>query len=106
MAQAERVIEQVERKIETTVIEEVDRGVKLHLDDAEAAFLADLMARVGGMPETSRRGYADRISDALRKTGRVWNKERAMDLRDGPAPEAKRASVYVHDTHGLRIDAL
>jgi hypothetical protein len=41
----------------------------LHLTDEEATCLLDIFYRVGGNPDTSRRGIADGMSSALHKAG-------------------------------------
>jgi hypothetical protein len=42
---------------------------RLELSPEEATFLLDLTCRIGGDPETSRRGIADRLRTALRAAG-------------------------------------
>lgn len=57
---------------EERIIEvEVPAGITLHLTDEEASCLADIFYRVGGNPETTRRGLVDGISTALSKAGAV-----------------------------------
>lgn len=51
------------------VVEEVVTGVTLTLDKDEAQFLADVLAKVGGSPEYSRRRHQQPISDALASAG-------------------------------------
>lgn len=57
----ERVIEVVE-EVETSV-------VNLELSGEEADLLVDILSRIGGNPERTRRGIADRIHEALEDAG-------------------------------------
>ena len=45
----------------------------LTLDGNEAQFLADLLAKVGGHPEYSRRRYADAITASMQDAGIKFN---------------------------------
>jgi len=43
--------------------------IELTMDEEEASVLMDIMNRIGGDPEKSRRGSANRIRMALNKAG-------------------------------------
>ena len=59
MAEAQRITE--------TVI--VDKGISLSLTNEEAQVLIDILAKVGGHSDFSRRKHADSVYYALSKVG-------------------------------------
>ena len=65
MAKASTKTVQVARPVEVTRVE-------LILTDMEARTLAAILAKVGGDPNASPRGYADRIQTALEHAGYHW----------------------------------
>lgn len=57
-------------KVETkAVVIQGKTEVTLVLDGAEAQFLMDVLASIGGCGDTTRRKHQERISDALRGVG-------------------------------------
>lgn len=53
----------------TAKIETLITSVTLELTLDEATMLADILARVGGSPNISRRGLAENVAAALREAG-------------------------------------
>lgn len=79
-------------KVERIILEE---GVVLRLTRDEADFLADILDRVGGNPEKSRRRYQHEISDALVGAG-----IRGTSYGDVSATEGGPGSIYFTDKDG------
>jgi hypothetical protein len=63
--------------------------VQLTLSKAEAQTLVDVISLAGGNPSTTRRKYAQNITDAMSKVGYVYNWDAYMQ-------ELKGSMVYFH----------
>lgn len=48
--------------------------ISLDLSEDEAQALADILAKVGGSPERSRRMHAEAVSEALKSAGISWQR--------------------------------
>lgn len=75
-------------KVEKTIVVE-EEVITLALNRAEATILMDIFSRIGGDPETTRRGLVDNMNDALRKIG-VWGTDQ-KDMDD------KNRAIYFNE---------
>ena len=85
MAAGKRVTKKV--KVEPVVTYREEDHVELTLTMDEANFLQDIMGRIGGSPETSRRKHQSPISEALFEAGAT-----------GAGGDDKDGSIYFGQT--------
>lgn len=73
------------------------RAVVLEMNEDEALFLADLLSRVGGSPDETRRKHQDSLTEAFENAG-VYGGQ-AQDIEGGirmlPVPRGNRTSHEV-----------
>jgi hypothetical protein len=69
MAKANKIVKHVPTTVTKTVMVEETVGITLELSVEEAEAIAAVLYRVGGDPNTSRRGLTDRVSNALHGAG-------------------------------------
>lgn len=76
----------------TTVTKSVDvEGLTLTLNDEEWQFLSDLLNRVGGHPDLSRRRHSDAIGHAMRAI--KYLPDTGTDVSEEPG-EGRLGAIY------------